>query len=1088
MTQKVILLALLCVFIAPNCYADLTGEEKGSITTGLGSGTQVVESLASFGDPKTSKMFKSIGRMASFLGAAGGFVSFVLAFLPSRDSAELTYMKKQFTLVNTKLDKITTKLDDMKSLITFQNQRSAYISSSRAILYGHKRLFKFINEVQRTPCPSKSACKRIRARIASRYVRDLNVKKHLDKVLQGTFSRTSVFGDPLLSLVSKTSKCNFAKINWFANGVLKLAFKGQQVVLAYEKLMGSKHSITQSMNDWLANVYRLRTKSYSVKNSCFSNIKHHLLQDIRNSDYQIRSPSNAAANKAVKSFLEKKYPWLSVVVFSYQAHGGSKHCNTDVYGGFWSMPKNKNARKRNIVVGIADKAGTYVNQKGLVLTALNGIAKHVNFNREIGDYCNVIRKLVKELQKRNVWKYVSSMSIRKKRGGLRVQADNDLKYIEKFYRLSWRSRRGRRTRRGAIPTHVVIVLKSMEQASGARCKLACSNYGKCTRYPYSSSQYCQCKPFYQGNLCEKHSKAQFAKTIDSMLAITLKLPVLSDVYFDIKDLRRFVGVSFANLQRSISNLESSMQRKFNQLSNTVKDQFKWANFIAMYRVAIQTIEYYSYRFERLPKEHKDKKKLQKFGRKLSTSVLNDHHGIRKALYQLNNLLVGKVNKPLLQHKPILLAYMESRSKAGEPCTLSYKKRVDNYWRQLLLLQQIGYMVWAQALEFTNRKSSVVSNTYKRRVVKQLSAIKKGTCQYDIRHSANIHCNKHYLHPGMTIRNRCNSGYYVHGSLQTSCKRKRSNCLACNCYRYGSTSQQCSNIHGTCSCKRGFKGKKCSNRDCVWNNWSRYGSCLRCGYGAKKLRRRTIKVTALGRGKRCHGPYTSYRACFKGCCRNQFHCSKRRKCIPASYKCDYDNDCGDSQDERYCNERCHTRYTWYSSHGDGKVVYLDRHHPYCYNGEAMKMFHLQRSGGRVRYQYTCCRMTKSVCRNRRKYSRYTYGAHSSRATYLKNQLVSCGSTGYISSFRLRRSSNHRYIRYEYNCCFLKYGKHVKRTSCYHRYTNWTADGHGKSYFLDRQTVRCGRRYFLNAFQLHHKRGVWWGMGKFRYYYRCCRIKS
>ena len=625
MTQKVILLALLCVFIAPNCYADLTGEEKGSITTGLGSGTQVVESLASFGDPKTSKMFKSIGRMASFLGAAGGFVSFVLAFLPSRDSAELTYMKKQFTLVNTKLDKITTKLDDIKSLITFQNQRSAYISSSRAILYGHKRLFKFINEVQRTPCPSKSACKRIRARIASRYVRDLNVKKHLDKVLQGTFSRTSVFGDPLLSLVSKTSKCNFAKINWFANGILKLAFKGQQVVLAYEKLMGSKHSITQSMNDWLANIYRLRAKSYTVKNNCFSNIKHILLQDIRNSDYQVRSPSNAAANKAVKSFLEKKYPWLNVVVFSYNAYGSKKHCNTDVYGGFWSMPKNKNARKRNIVVGIADKAGTYVNQKGLVLTALNRIAKHVNFNREIGDYCKVIGKLVKELQKRNVWKYVSSMSIRKKRGGLRVQADNDLKYIEKFYRLSWRSRRGRRTRRGAIPTHVVIVLKSLEQASGARCKLACSNYGKCTRYPYSSSQYCQCKPFYQGNLCEKHSKAQFAKTIDSMLAITLKLPVLSDVYFDIKDLRRFVGVSFANLQKSISNLESSMQRKFNQLSNTVKDQFKWANFITMYRVAIQTIEYYSYRFERLPKEHKDKKELQKFGRKLSTSVLNDHH-------------------------------------------------------------------------------------------------------------------------------------------------------------------------------------------------------------------------------------------------------------------------------------------------------------------------------------------------------------------------------------------------------------------------------------------------------------------------------
>merc|ERR1712141_156516 len=113
-----------------------------------------------------------------------------------------------------------------------------------------------------------------------------------------------------------------------------------------------------------------RSKSYSIKNACFRGIKHQMLIDIRNSDYQIRSPTNDAANRAVKTFLEKKYPWMSVVVFSYGAYGSHEHCTTDVYGGFWYMPKNKNARKRNIIVGISDKKGTFVRQSTMSSTHL----------------------------------------------------------------------------------------------------------------------------------------------------------------------------------------------------------------------------------------------------------------------------------------------------------------------------------------------------------------------------------------------------------------------------------------------------------------------------------------------------------------------------------------------------------------------------------------------------------------------------------------------------------------------------------------------------------------------------------------------
>ena len=1082
---------LFCILFIHHCNAEISSDTKEMIKSGLDSGTALVDTLSALGNPDTSRLFKTLGKMAGFLGAAGGLVSFILAFLPAQDSAELAYMKKQFTLVNTKLDTITSELDNIKDLIKYENQRAAYLPASNAILFGYRELSRFMNEIQRTPCRQKSSCKRIRARIASRFVNSFNVKHRLESILHATFQRTSVFRESLLPLVSKRFKCSFAKINHFSNGVLKLAFKGQEVILAHEKLTGSKQSIAQSMNDWFTNIYRLRSKTYSVKNKCFRSIKNLILKDVRNSDYQIKAKTNEIANMQVKTFLEKKYPWLSVVAFSY--NGDAKGCTP--HGGFWYMPKDKNARKRNLIVGIADKKGTYQGPKrsdgpkNWVAKALKIITNRMNFFSQRWDYCKVKNRLIKELKRKKVWKYVASLSVRKSEAELNIQAGNDIQYISDVYTLKWRYRYRLRNRwrykTGSFKAYIVIVLKSIEQAKGRRCSLACKNGGKCILYPYSSSQYCQCKPFYQGTLCEKHAKAALAKTVDAMLATTLRLPVLSDVAFDIKDLRQFVGIGIANIQKSVSNLEASMQRKFNELSNNIKNQIKWANFITMYKESIQTIKYYAKRFEMLPQEYSDIEELQNEGRKLAIHLLNGGNRIRKALFQLNDLLVGTGTTPLLSHKPILFAYMKSRSAAGEPCTSSYKRAVDNYWRQLIILQQIGYFVWVQALQLTGRRTSIVNSLYKKRIAQQLSTIKKGTCQYDIKNSINVHCNRHYLHPGMVVKIRCKRNFYLRGYKQTTCIRKGSTCRPCNCFRSGSMSQQCAN--GQCRCKRRFYGKHCNKRDCKWKNWSPYGRCSRCGYGARKLRRRG-KVARIGLGRRCSGPSIQYANCFKGCCRNQFHCSNRRKCIRSSWKCDYDNDCGDKQDERRCNEQCFTRHTWWSSHGGGKLVYLDRHRVRCYNGEALKMFHLQRNGGKVRYQYICCRMLKrGTCRNQVKYNRYTYGVHGSSAKYLKNQLVTCGSSAFLSSFRLTRNRARNKIRYIYNCCHLRHAKHRKRMSCYSRHTKWTYHGyHEETWYLKKQIVQCKKRYFLNGFRLQQYRPAWWMSGKFRYWYRCCKI--
>jgi hypothetical protein len=53
------------------------------------------------------------------------------------------------------------------------------------------------------------------------------------------------------------------------------------------------------------------------------------------------------------------------------------------------------------------------------------------------------------------------------------------------------------------------------------------------------------------------------------------------------------------------------------------------------------------------------------------------------------------------------------------CTPAYKAAVDNTWRQLVLLQQMGFVVWAQALQIVGRPTEQVTQLYDARTNTQV---------------------------------------------------------------------------------------------------------------------------------------------------------------------------------------------------------------------------------------------------------------------------------------------------------------------------------------------------------------------------------
>jgi gas vesicle protein len=303
---------VLVLLLAGDTMCEMSEDTVDRINNGIELGGTLLEAAKGLGE---SKLFKNLGNMASFLGPVGGIISFALLFAPKKDSEELQYMKKKFAEVNGKLDKITSELENVKELITYDTQRAVYVDSADKINHGHRQLLAFLDELQKTPCDNKEDCRRKRIQIGERYVEDFNVKQHLFKIVNGAIKRTSPFGEPLLQLVRKTFKCDVGKVDDLADGILALSFKAQQVILAYEKLKGSNHSITESMNSWLTAVYELREATYKIKKPCFDDISSFMITDITDKKYQVDVSSNEEANKKVKTFMEKKYKWLGWVRF-----------------------------------------------------------------------------------------------------------------------------------------------------------------------------------------------------------------------------------------------------------------------------------------------------------------------------------------------------------------------------------------------------------------------------------------------------------------------------------------------------------------------------------------------------------------------------------------------------------------------------------------------------------------------------------------------------------------------------------------------------------------------------------------------------
>ena len=171
-------------------------------------------------------------------------------------------------------------------------------------------------------------------------------------------------------------------------------------------------------------------------------------------------------------------------------------------------------------------------------------------------------------------------------------------------------------------------------------------------------------------------------------------------------------------------------------------------------------------------------------------------------------------------------------------------------------------------------------------------------------------------------------------------------------------------------------------------------------------------------------------------------------------------------------------------GDGKVTSLNRHNVSC-GDDALNQFKLQRKAddtgnlNTFSYDVGCLEGVNSGTGPQQTTSAYVFGLGNARG--LERHVVDCATTP-IAEFQLH-NPNSSQIQYKYKCSTLEH-----TGECRNLQTNFSEDGDGSAYNLDRHDVKCDVGEAMTSFKLVRNplnRRATEG-NRIAYDYTCCKM--
>ena len=743
--------------------SDWTSTAKTSISQTGFMFSYASSTLGSFNTTKVGHIFstltKSTARLAGFFGAAGALLSVIMAFIPGGDSAEIALMKKEFAKLSQKIDTVARSLEETKDLIKLETQKAAYLKYEQNIHYGYQRMQQCLGELENVACSSLMECKREKMLIAESYIKDMDVRKSMDTIFRGVTSQ-STFGYPLLSLLKEQSKCNITKLNLFTNKITALITKGLMVSILHDLLTKHNYDYTDDAVSSGDIFNTLEKKRQEIQDSCFANFDYWLGRTVKDA-YTLFSSDIRSSNKDLLIHLKGKYPWIIWHVFTYS---GEKE---PVAGPLGSARRQltSSSKSLNVHSFVMPAINTDVEESDI--KTYKWVSMLQRNEGAMNDVSKLERLIDNEIELKGQVQSFAFLPVNTVLSGyfkdeIKQQASPFNIFVNKPF-----------------PNKDIMVAVSFTPIDyPPKCSAGvCSNNGECFVFPYSTKIGCKCTKDFSGNTCEtREENLKLKLAVNFLVHNTMKLPTFASIQHAIEDTQLYLKTSSENIQESIRKLGAMIDKQFKNMGEFISRKFDWFEVLMKYKDSIDNLYYFHkisnqkvYNFEKnnvnvseLTTKTNDKDRFSMLEDKDIARYLLSPVGIQKWLYHINFLIVGRNDSQFNSHKPLIFMAMDKYKDSF--CFEDYKERISRSYRQLMLLQLRGFMLWSNAYSSDNRDPSAIVYRYSQVLHDQQRFLEESTCQIRIPNTKTLqNCTGgYYIHRSLDVSVSCNEGYFLKG--------------------------------------------------------------------------------------------------------------------------------------------------------------------------------------------------------------------------------------------------------------------------------------------------------------------------------------
>ena len=718
-----------------------------------------------------STLAKQTNRLAGLFGGFGAFASAILAFIPTGDSPEVSLMKAEFAKLSQKMDTIATSLDDTKNLIKLETQKAAYVGYELKINAGFSQMHKLIKKLENVTCQSiqLKACKRKKMLIAEGYIKSLNIRESVNAIYQAV-TTSGAFTTSILELVKQGSSCNIPQMKRFINKVVILITKGLQVSIMHDLLTKHGYDFTDDTILYIDMLHGIESKRQAVQDSCFKDFDYWMSRDVANA-YSKFEANIEKTNAKLLNTLNNKYPWILWLAITYRG-------TQPIIGPLTSKGRllHSSSTKHNVHSFVIPTTKSTVQKfdekkkKWINHVQTNKIGTDLtNFITKVEHLINNEPELNKQVESFAVlpgdaWVsgHYQKEPIQKTLGGY----DDEVTYMNIFVNKPFKADK-------------FLIAVTFKQVDPQQCTSGyCNNKGVCYPYPYSIERGCKCRKSFIGNRCEKRVEDQKLKQVANFLiSNTMKLPTFTSIQHAIQDTQLFLKTTSENIRESIIKLETKLDLQFKNLGQFVSNEFNWFSVLLNYKESIENLHYFHsifnekvFRFQLNQNVNitqfntSDKSRFSIVNSTDIAKYLLSPVGVQKWLYQINLLIVGRSSSQFNSHKSLLFLAMD-KYKNGF-CLSQYKNSISRAYRQLMLLQLQGYMLWSKAYSSDDRDSSIIANRYGQVLSDQKAFLKRETCNVKIPNSKNaIDCiGGYYIHKSLKVSVSCKDGFFLRRKL------------------------------------------------------------------------------------------------------------------------------------------------------------------------------------------------------------------------------------------------------------------------------------------------------------------------------------